>query len=159
MTVVATSPAATLQAENLHGFATDAWLLLQKHWTKVSGLPELPLNPDLVRYGELEAAGQLRIYTARVGAELVAYAVFVLGNSLHSMQALQATEDLFYVEPTERRGYHAVRLLRFIDNELKREGVLYVFQHVKPNSAAHAAMLDHEGYEIIENVWVKRLCR
>jgi len=130
--------------------------LFEAHFREIAHYPDIPLNVDYDAYLRLEARGCLRIYTIRVGLELVGYAIFAVARSMHYSGSLQARQDVIYLDPRYRHGRLGFRFIGWCDTQLKAEGVQVVFQHVK---AAHnfGPMLERLGYELIDYMYGRRL--
>jgi GNAT superfamily N-acetyltransferase len=130
--------------------------LLHAHWAEVAHYADMPLNPNWPWYEASEAAGQLRIFTARDGETLIGYAIYVIGPGLHYRDFTYANQDILFVLPEYRRGFTGRELLRFTEQALRADGVHLVLQHVK---VAHdfGPLLRREGYEPIDTIWGKRL--
>ena len=101
------------------------------------------------------AAGRLRVFTAREGTQLVGYAVYLLAHAPHYRSSLQASHDLLYLKP-ESRG-SGLEFILWCAEQLKREGVQVVQEHVKPGYEKLAEALVARGYEKLETVYVRRL--
>jgi GNAT superfamily N-acetyltransferase len=131
--------------------------LLHEHWEEVAHYPDIPLQPNWPWYEGAEAAGTLRIYTARVRFALVGYCTYVVGPGLHYASITYANQDILFLEPEHRRGRTGRDLVRFTERELKAEfGHVVVLQHVKVKHN-FGPMLVRDGYEPIDTVYGKRL--
>lgn len=144
------------QRECLHDILDELRPLLQVHWEEIAHYPDIKLDPDYAGFLKLEELGFLRCYTGRDEGKMVAYAIFLVKESLHYQTSLQATQDILFVHPDYRKGMTGFRLVRFCDGELKREGVQVVYHHVK---AAHnwGNLLEHMGYGLVDLIYAKRL--
>lgn len=131
--------------------------LLENHWAEIAHYPDIPVGVDYDAYLRLEANGQLRIYTIRVGIELVGYALFTVRHSLHYQSSLQAHQDVLYLDPCYRRGRVGWKFIAWCDTQLKAEGVMVVYQHQKLAHPALGAILDRIGYEPVDMLWARRL--
>lgn len=137
----------------------DIQPLLRKHWREIAHYPDIELDPDYPRYLAMEAAGVLRIFTARTSGRLAAYAIFGLSPALHYKGSLQATCDILFVDPELRRGLGVAGLfLAHCDSQLAAEGAQVVFQRTK---ARHnfGNLLEALGYELVDLVHARRLDR
>jgi len=131
--------------------------LLEAHWAEIAHYPDILVHVDYDAYLRLEANGQLRIYTIRVGVELVGYALFTVRHSLHYRSSLQAHQDVLYLAPTYRRGRVGWKFIAWCDTQLKAEGVQVVYQHTKLAHPALGLILDRIGYERVDMLWARRL--
>ena len=96
----------------------------------------------------------LRIFTARRGADLVGYVIYLVRHSTHSSETITAMQDSIYVAP-HMRGIGKA-LVQWSDAYLEEEGVAIVYQHVTLFKD-FSPMLEASGYELIERVYGKRL--
>lgn len=115
---------------------------------------ELPADPDEEAYERLEAAGILRVYTARADGEIVGYAAFLVARSLRRRYMTIATQDLIHAKPEHRR-YVTVALLRHAERELAAEGVQMLY-HPCPIGPL-GRLLELMGYSSTAQTLVKRL--
>jgi GNAT superfamily N-acetyltransferase len=152
-------PRVTLQRETWQSAYADAQPLLRCHWREIAHYPDIPLDVDAASYEQVEAAGMLRIYTARLDGKLVGYAAFIVSPSLHYKGSIQAKQDVLYVDPAHRGGTIGARLVKFSDAHLAIEGVQVVMQHVKLSHPLLGRLLVLRGYEPIETLYAKRLDR
>lgn len=129
--------------------------MFRKHYEEIAHYKDIPLDPIERVYLDLESVGGLRVYTAReLGGQLVGYAVFSVFKNPHYASSLEAKQDVLYIAP-ESRGF-GMDFILWCDNQLKADGIKVVYQHVK---IAHdfGPMLKFLGYELIENIYGKRL--
>jgi GNAT superfamily N-acetyltransferase len=129
--------------------------LLNAHYLEISHFQDIPLSPNYEAYQAIADTGGLRVFTARdEDRELVGYCVFFVRHNLHYKSSLQAVQDILFIRP-DQRGTGA-RLIKWCDEQLKKEGVQVVYQHVK---AAHnfGEMLERMGYEFVDLIYAKRL--
>jgi len=106
-------------------------------------------------YEHLEANGLLRIYTIRENGELKGYNNFAV--IIHPEYAhLTAQHDAMFVHPSARNGFNAIKFLRWCDEQLKQDGVLFVTQNVTVEKD-YSAILKRLGYKPSETIYIKRL--
>ena len=139
----------------------EALPLLVSHWQEVGH--DEPLRPSLTRYGQLEAHGVLRVYTARVALAmlhdrsvvdlLVGYAMFTVIPSLNT-GLLEAQQAAIYVRP-ESRGAHGSAFIAYCEQELFSEGVELVYQ-TTTDAKDFGPLLERKGYRSAGHVWVKQ---
>lgn len=116
---------------------------------------DFELKPDFDRYFRMDAAGILRIFTARDESHtLCGYQFFFLSNHPHYQDVKTAHQDLLFIEP-KRRGF-GVRFLRWCEGKLKEEGVDVVYS-VVTTRLDYSLLLKRMGYEITEAVYSKLL--
>jgi hypothetical protein len=145
-----------MQRETLNDMLwREAMPLLTEHWMEIAHYPDIPLDPDRAAYASAEAAGMLRCYTARRGATLVGYAVFLVRPNLHYRSSTQASQDVIYVDPSARGGT-GYRFIKWCDEQLAAEGIQAAYHHIK---AKHnfGPMLERMGYELVDLIYAKRL--
>lgn len=132
--------------------------LLRRHWHEIAHFPDIPLSVDWEAYEGVEATGKLRAYTARADGELVGYAAYFVNRNPHYKSSLQAFQDVLYVAPEHRKGRIGYKLIAFADAQLAAEGVQVTYQHSK---VVHdiGAILERQGYELVDAVYAKRLDR
>lgn len=151
-----TQPAVTFQPETLASGWDDAMRMAAANWAE-SGHPDWgPFAPDRTLYEQLEFAGVFLAFSVRdAEGAMVGYAAFIIGPHLHSGR-IQASQDVVYLTPTARRGWDALRFLRWIDGQLAACGVEVIFQEAAPRSAM-AALLRRRGYGLCAERYVRRL--
>lgn len=130
--------------------------LLEKHWREVAHYQDIPLEPDWNTYQALDEKDVLRLYTSRCTDTdaLIGYALFIVSTNVHYKSSVQAKQDVIFIDPT-RRGFGA-RFIIWCDNQLKNEGVEFVFHHTKA-ARDFGPMLERMGYERIDYIYGKRL--
>lgn len=135
----------------------DITPLLRRHWSEVAlNKDQIPLDPDWDAYEELERGGMLRIFTARVDGQLVAYYVVIVRPHLHYRTTLCAFSDLIYVEPEERCRGVATALVGFSELCLREDGVRLIVANTKVRHD-FGPLLSSWGYEVRETVYSKML--
>ncbi len=109
--------------------------LLKDHWQEIASNKELMvLNPNWVRYYELEERDQFAMLAAWDGEVMVGYSVNFVFQHLHYSALTVMSNDIFYVDRDYRAGGLGVRLLNETE-KLAREmecGILLF--HSKPGS-------------------------
>lgn len=129
--------------------------LLAAHWREIAHYQDIPLDPDREAYAAAQAAGMVRVFTARAGHRLVGYAVYFVRPNMHYRTSVQAAQDVLYLDPSVRGGAGA-RFIAWCDDRLAAEGIQAVYQHVK---AAHdfGALLERMGYALVDHIYARRL--
>ena len=130
--------------------------LLQAHWREIAHYQDIELKPDVETYARLQAAGQLRCYTARDSGRLIGYVVFFVRPNPHYATSLQAHQDVLFVALDYRKGMVGVRLIRFAEQRLKAEGVQVIYHHAKRTNKV-GELLKRLGYELVDEIYAKRL--
>ena len=116
------------------------------------------LNIDWTRYCELDTAGKLATFIAKRDGVIVGYAVFIVQTHIHYRDALVAANSAVYAAPEVRAGRVVLKLLRFAEMGLKAQGVKKIYYHVK-RTKDFGRLLGHLGYEDVERMYAKVLCR
>lgn len=147
----------TYQREYFEGAYADALPLLKKHWAEISTNLDIALNVNEEAYRHSEANDLLRIYTARDGMVMVGYVALFVHKNLHYQQSLCATQDVFYVDPNHRGRMLGLRLIKFVEDQLRLEGVQVINQHVKIKHPALGYLLERSGYTAVEKIYQRRL--
>lgn len=161
------APSVVYQRESFHDVWDEACPLLTEHWREIAHYDDIVLDPDVAFYARAEEASLLRIYTARladahpappIAGKLIGYAVYFVRPNPHYRLSLQANQDVLFLLPHYRQAMLGARFLDFTHNELRREGVQVVYQHMK---VAHdkEALLTRLGYEPVDRLYAKRLDR
>lgn len=145
------------QREKAHDFIPKHADLFALHWGEVGHFRDIPLDPDFEKYKKLEEIGNLRIYSVTdQDDETIGYCFFVLGNNLHYRKSLQANQDIIFIHP-ERRGFGKT-FINWCDNELRKEGIQVVFQHVKAKKELNfSPLLEKLNYELMDLIYARRL--
>lgn len=131
--------------------------LLERHYREIALYQDIPLAVDVARYEQMENLDMLRIYVARSGSAIAGYCAMIVQMNAHYNTSKQAAQDVIYIDPAFRRGRVALRLLQFVEQELKREGVQVVYQHSKFAHPALTRLLDFMGYTRSDILHSKRL--
>ncbi len=151
-----------LQRERFDPWYAEALPLLEKHRLELAHYTDIPLDVDVPGYLAAEAAGTLRVFTARLDRgpseplTLIGYALFFVRANPHYQSSLQAVQDVLYLDPDQRKGAAGLGLINFVEQELRREGVEVIYHHVKKEHPTLGRLLVHRGYEEIESVFAKR---
>lgn len=131
--------------------------LWQDHHKEIQQIRGVKLEPQLLMYQCLATAGILRIYTARNETlALVGYQVFTITDHPHFKGTKQAMMDILYLSPESRLGWMGYQFMRYVDNELKLEGVHLMFRSI---SARHdfGTVLERLGYELVDLNFMRRV--
>lgn len=146
----------TFNRERVDSLWDEIQPLLRMHALEVAHFKDIPLNPDKDLYHAMEKIGCARVYTARRrDARLLGYSIFFVRRSMH-YASVQAQNDIIFIDKQER-GFGA-RFIKWCDDQLRAEGVQVVRHHIK---AAHnwGAVVERQGYELEDLIYVKRLDR
>ena len=106
-------------------------------------------------YEQLDENDLLRIYTFRESGKLKGYNIFAV--MLHPEYAhFTAQHDAMFVHPSARNGFNSMKFLRWCDEQLKNDGVLFVTQNVTVEKD-YSPILKRLGYKPSETIYIKRL--
>ena len=152
--MITTSTIVLDRAPSLEAMWPEIYPLFEKHWAEIAHFKDIPLNPDTARYFQLDAAGFMRVFTARAEGKLVGYAVYFVMPHLHFKQSRHATQDVFFIDK-EHRGF-GMRFLRWCDEELRKEGVQVVANAVS-EANDYSLVLRRMGYKRSDQMYVRRL--
>lgn len=138
------------------------WL---EHWREVALDQDIvPLDMDVRRYVEAEAAGRLHLVTARRDGVLIGYFVAFVQTHLHYASTIFATCDLFYLRPEFRSGWRGVTLFRVAERTLRERGAVILQAatkvHVSPVTGRTldiGPILERLGWTQSERTFRKRL--
>lgn len=145
----------TFQKETAGRCFQEAMPLLEEHWREIAHHQDIVLDPDFEIYAAAEAAGMLRVFTARTQEKkLIGYAVFFCRTNPHYRNSLQANQDVLFISK-DHRGMGG-RFIVWCDEQLRAEGVQVVYHHVK---AAHnfGKLLERFGYTLVDLIYSRRL--
>jgi GNAT superfamily N-acetyltransferase len=133
--------------------------LCHRHKDEIAHYADIPLNIDKGAYEKAEAAGILKVYTARSVPDfaLIGYAIYFIGPNMHYRDSIQARQDVVYLAPEWRKGRLGMRLIAYADDRLRDWGVQVCHHHQKLAHPAIGKVLEHLGYEAVEQIWSKRL--
>lgn len=146
----------SFQREGIHTLWPEIWPLLIAHWQEIATWKDIPFDPNTEAYEALEQARMLYVFTARVDAELVGYAAYIVRTHLHYQSSTQAYQDVLYLAPEHRRGGTGRELIEFADQELAKEEVQVVYQHTK-TAQDFGPLLERIGYTLVEKVYARRV--
>lgn len=147
----------TYQQEFLVTTEKDARPLLEKHWQEIAVNKEhIKLNPDWEAYADLEASGNLKIFTARDGSALVGYFVVFVRNHIHYKDHLFAHNDILFLSEPYRKGFTGIKLIKFAEECLKADGVSVLTINTKTHKPFDG-VLQRLGFNHVENIYSKFL--
>ena len=120
--------------------------LAQGHWagTKTYRRHQ-PFVPSFERYEQANRTGFFRLFTARDQGKLVGYFGMYLTLSMHSQLPL-AVEDTFYLHPDARKGRNAIRFIRFIEDTLRRVGIVELMFSCEVENPVARKLLEYLDY-------------
>lgn len=136
--------------------------LARQHWLETEEYRHgQEYNPDWKRYLSSDAAGWYFMCTARpwasctMGAEMVGYGGMWAMPSMHT-QKMIASEDTFFLLPDFRKGWNAIRFLKFIEAQCLERGAVEIGWTDKKGKGA---LLERLGYKVVASQWSKQVNR
>jgi len=147
----------TYQQEFLVTTEKEARPLLEKHWEEIAiNKDHIKLNPDWDAYADLEASGNLKIFTARNDGALVGYFVVFVRKHIHYKDHLFAHNDILFLSEPYRKGYTGIKLIKFAEECLKADGVSVLTINTKTHRPFDG-VLQRLGFNHVENIYSKLL--
>lgn len=136
----------------------EAAQLWQGYWDEVRPQDEeMPLDPDISVYEELEREGNLLFLGVRTSDdELVGFYVTFIMPHYHHKSVLCAFADVWYLAPMYRKGAIGFRLLRMAEAECRKRGVQRMYGSVMLDSDI-GTLLEAAGWQAIEKQYSKNL--
>lgn len=114
----------TCHVESFEERLSELQTLLPEHYKELAlNQDKVPLDPQYGVYIERERQGALLFVTLRDAGELVGYLIAFIAPGLHYKTCLTCITDIFYVRQDKRGSRAGVRLMQFVEAELKRRGV------------------------------------
>jgi hypothetical protein len=116
----------------------------------------LPMDPDFTLYKAMADKNVLRIYTARVEDLLMGYQVFGVMKHPHRRYSTEAIQQLLYLEPDCRKGWTAIRFLRYCWAQLEGEGVRVIHQQI---DARHdfGHIFEYAGFVLTDLTYARKV--
>lgn len=130
----------------------EMYPMWHRHHAEVAAYKDIVLNPNLAMYEACDKLGTLRIFTAREGSTLVGYQLFFVSPHPHSMQSIQAVQDILYIEKEYRKGLAGYKFIKWCVDALKKEGIQCIYQHIS-NDFDFGKMLIRMGYTHVDQVY------
>lgn len=114
----------TFHVESFTERLTELQKLLPLHYEELAlNKDKVPLDPQYHVYIEREKQGGLLFVTMREDGELAGYLIGFVAPGLHYQTCLTCITDIFYVRKESRGGRAGIKLMKFVEEELKRRGV------------------------------------
>lgn len=134
----------------------EAFPLAQMHNAEIGGaVSDLHIRIPADMYQSLDERDLLRVYTLREDGILKGYNVFAVMQH-PEYGKLSAQHDVMFLHPDVRKGFNAIRFMRWCDEQLQADGVLFVTQNVTA-ALDFSPVLKRLGYEHHETIYIKRL--
>jgi hypothetical protein len=136
--------------------AEEAIFLAELHNKEIGGVLEnVSVKIPKELYKNLDQSGLLKTFCVRKDGKLMGYNVFTSMNH-PQYNVLSAQHDSMYLHPSVRSGFNAVKFLRWCDEMLKNDGVVFVTQNVTVKKD-FSSILKRIGYEPHETIYIKKL--
>lgn len=135
----------------------DVRPLLREHWQELATYEDVPLDPDFDSYRVVDAAGMLRVYTARLDGALVGYAIFFVRPHHHYRSTLWAISDIILVRREHRNLGLGDGLFGFVERDLAADGVKVMYTMAKLAHPELSFLLESRGHVKNEVIHAKRL--
>ena len=150
--------AITFMVERFSEVYGELLPLLHEHYGEISTHKDhgVPLEPMEEVYRAREADGSLLMVIGREEGEIVAYLVAFIAPGLYYRSCLTCSPDIFFVREDKRTGMAGVRMMRFVEKELRRRGVKRwaMGSKVKHDASALFRYLDFEPVETTYEKWL-----
>lgn len=131
--------------------------LLEQHWDEVATDKRLMvLDPDWVRYQELEDAGAILALTVLVGTEVVGYSVNLIHSHIHYRSLKLCQNDVLFVTPAARKKRVGLALIHETELLARERGCHVVLMHCKPGTAMDVLM-PRLGYRVQDIVYLREI--
>jgi len=141
--------------ECLASVKEDIKPLLKEHWELVAlNQGKIKLNPNWKEYARLDAAGILRVFTARENDELVGYCVLIVSRSIHYQDHIFANNDVTFVLPDHRAGATGYQLIKYAEDYCRDNDISLININTKVH-IPFDQLLVGMGFELIERIYSK----
>jgi hypothetical protein len=135
--------------------------LFRAHFREIPQLG-LPMDPDLGLYKSMADKNMLLIYTVRLpdpndvhAPLLMGYQVFGVMKHPHRRYSTEAIQQLLYLEPDCRKGWTAIRFLRYCWNALEAEGVSVIHQQIDSRHD-FGAIFERAGFVLTDLTYARK---
>ena len=124
----------------------DVKPFLKEHWEELSLYSDIPLDPELEMYADLDRMGHLAAYTVRSDGKLVGYALYFVRKNPHYRNHIWALSDVVLVRKAYRQAGLGMALYDFIEADLKARGVHVIHTFTKTEHPELAMLLRARGH-------------
>lgn len=136
--------------EKFQDFKNEIFHLWHDHWEEIAtDKDKIPLDPDVLKYQQMQNREDLLCITCRSKGELVGYAFMLIFPHLHYKTTLVAMNDLLYLKPQYRKGFAGIRLIKFAEKCCKDIGVQKIVWHIKTDHN-FGPIMERLGYNLFE---------
>lgn len=123
--------------------------LAREHYKEVGSI-DAPFNPNWDIFKQLDEAGLLRSFIARVDGVVVGYNYFMLTPDMWHKDMVNASEIAIFMHP-DHRG-NGVEFIKFVDSQLKCS---IIYRSIKVLHD-YSLVLARQGYHLVDKVYMKR---
>lgn len=143
------------QREDFYKVRQEVDDLFYNHWEEIALYKDkIKLNPDWSFYEAIYESGNLGIYTVRKDEKLIGYFIVVAKPHPHYKDNLFAVNDILYLSPEYRKGLVGYKLIKFVEEDLKKMGISVLVVNTKVHKPFDALM-ERLGFNLIERVYSK----
>lgn len=145
----------TFRVESFRSIRDELHELHTAHYAETElHLKGIAMQPDYAYMAERERTGGMVQFTARQGSRLVGNCRMYVSTSRHTGR-LVAEEDTLFLLPECRKGFGALKFLRYVERCLiEIVGAQEIRANSKIVNKAHRLM-DFMGYQHVANQYVK----
>ena len=141
--------------EKFSSILEELYPLWREHHNELVG-KDVPLQPDISKYIQLEKNNYLVIFTIRNQYnKLVGYSFFVLSTHIHRTQVVKADNDLFFITHRHRKGWLASKFLKYCEKKLFGTTITQIQMRTKVKQS-FGVLLERCGYKEEEIVYIKK---
>lgn len=134
----------------------EAMPLCRAHYDELAEYKDFPLNPSFETYLQMDALHALRVFTVRKNNRLVGYAIFSVYPHPHFTSMIHAVNDTLFLLKELRHGWLGYKFIRWIDEQLIKEGVNTIYQYSKMDHDFGGILL-RLGYREHDIVYSRRV--
>jgi len=138
--------------EQAHACFEEAIPLIENYRQEIAYYADLKLDPEFAKYAELEKAGFVRAYTARLDGKLIGFALFFFSPHLHFKSHIFAMHDILYIMP-EHRGF-GYKFLKWCNEQLEKDGASVIYYAVNLHFN-YGSLLKRLGFELADHLYTR----
>lgn len=143
------------QREDFYKVKKEVDELFYNHWEEIAvNKDKIKLNPDWSFYETVYTSGNLGIYTVRDKEKLIGYFIVIAKPHPHYKDHLFAVNDILYLDPKYRKGLVGYKMMKFVEEDLKKMGVSVLAVNTKVHKPFDPLM-ERLGFDLTERVYTK----
>jgi len=131
-------------------------MLLHDETVAHEDFKDWPLDVDMEVYRNLERLNKLRVFTMRDEGTLVGYCTIFIVRSHQRRSLVTGMEDALYLKPEYRKAGNAMKLISYVNEQLKGE-CAWVMYHAPAAFPRLGAILSRTGYTKYSETYARRL--